>query len=34
VRQFRDRMSEVKRLMEEDAVPMVVNKTLPVKYEE
>jgi general secretion pathway protein D len=34
VRQFRDRMSEVKRLMEEDAVPMVVNKTLPVKSEE
>lgn len=29
VRQFRDRMSEVKRLMEEDAIPMVVNKTPP-----
>ncbi len=27
VRQFRDRMSEVKRLMEEDAIPMVVNQT-------
>jgi general secretion pathway protein D len=34
VRQFRDRMSEVKRLMEEDAIPMIVNKTLPAKSEE
>jgi general secretion pathway protein D len=34
VRQFRDRMSEVKRLMEEDAIPMVVSKTPPTKSEE
>lgn len=34
VRQFRDRMTEVKRLMEEDATPMVVNKTLSIKSEE
>ena len=33
VRQFRDRMSEVKRLMEEDAIPMVVNTQPAIKIE-
>jgi general secretion pathway protein D len=33
VRQFRDRMSEVKRLMEEDSIPIIVN-TQPVKSEQ
>ncbi|MEY3219141.1 MAG: hypothetical protein RIT27_498 [Pseudomonadota bacterium] len=34
VLQFRDRMSEVKRLMEEDAIPMVVNTQPVIKLEQ